>query len=104
MQCFICTNQARDKVLCMCVCVCFMSSCFDFICGYLSCCQSWMRLRQDFHYCAFGVYALLWEEPRLNEGTDLCQRVSVNARGQRWTHTHTHMHLHAQPLVSFFLL
>lgn len=44
------------------------------------------------------VYALLclWEEPRLNEGADLCQRLSVNALGQRWKHTQTHTHVHTQ--------
>lgn len=34
----------------------------------------------------------LWEEAGLNEGADLCQRLSVNASGQRWTHTHIHAH------------
>lgn len=45
----------------------------------------------------------LWEEAGLNEGADLCQRLSVNARGQRCAHTHVHTytHMHAQPGVCF---
>lgn len=47
------------------------------------------------------AYVLRREEPGLNEGTDPCHRLSVNAQGQRWTHTHTQTHMHAQPLVCF---
>lgn len=47
------------------------------------------------------AYALLWDEPGLNEGADLCQRLSVDALGQRCTYTHTHTH--ARTALSVFL-
>ncbi len=93
MQCFISTNQAQDKALCMFVrsLTCFMSSFFWF--------HLWISVMlSELDEIAAGfsllclAYALLWEEPELNEGDDLCQRLSVNALGQRWTHTHTHTH------------
>ncbi len=102
MQCFISTNQAQDKALCMFVrsLTCFMSSFFWF--------HLWISVMlSELDEIAAGfsllclAYALLWEEPELNEGADLCQRLSVNALGQRWTHTHTHTHTNAQPLVCF---
>lgn len=62
---------------------------FYLICGYLSCCQSWMRLQRDFHYwCLAYVLLCLWEEAGLNGGTDLCQRLRCPG-SEVDTHTHT---------------
>ena len=60
----------------------------------------------DFHYCVWRMrYGARGKNQGLNEGTDLCQRLAVNALGQRWirtqTHAHTHTQAHTQPLVCF---
>ena len=47
----------------------------------------------DFHYCVWRMrYGARGKNQGLNEGTDLCQRLAVNALGQRWIRTQTHTH------------
>lgn len=70
MQSFISTNQHRDtfsgrvRLFRARPLTCFIGSYFDFICGYLSCCQSKMRLQGGFSLLCLA-YALpcLWEQP-----------------------------------------
>lgn len=89
MQFFLSANRAQDKVLCV----------FVVFSSLLSLFHLWISVMlSELDEIAAGfsllclAYALLclWEEPGLNEGADLCQRLSARVRGG---HTRTHSRL-----------